>query len=318
MNVLIDGNAIGHACHRATRLTIPGSEFETQAIFGFIKTLRGLRVGLPQAKIVVLWDGYAKHRFEILPDYKGDRARKEASDPAEAKVRSSYRAQVPLIKKAVELLGVRQMQHPDLEADDLAGWLCKYTSATAPALLVTGDSDWLQLVSEHVSWLDPRKEGKRITLANFHEATGYHTPVEYLHGKALIGDSTDSIPGVDGIGETTAALLLARFGSIDNFYRQVADGTYTPASRKSKTAKSPHPEQFLASDAGKSIFERNMKLMDLRHPRDPSPSPTLTPGVLNIDKFTMLCARLGFASITRDIDTWARDFAPREAVALAA
>jgi DNA polymerase-1 len=310
MLLIIDGNALGHAYHRATRLTV--GDFEVQAIFGMVREMRSLRITAPGAQIVVLWDGYAHHRFELLPDYKGDRERAEKTDPEIAQVRAAYRKQVPVIKKAIELLGVQQIDHPNFEADDIAGAICSQTKGVRKRL-VTGDTDWLQLVDETTEWHDPRMEGKLITRATFFERTGYHSPDEYLQGKALIGDSTDSIPGIDGIANKTASMFLAKWFTVEKFFEAVDAGTYTPATRKSKDAKTPHPEQTLASPEGRAIFRRNMQLMDLRTPR-----PGISQGLcvrqrpLDRDGFQTLCARLNFASVTKAFDSWMLPFAQRD------
>jgi DNA polymerase I len=310
MLIKVDGNSLGHAFHRAQTLTHNG--IQVQAIFGMIREMRMLKVANPGANIMILWDGVAKHRFEILPDYKGDRERKEQEDPEEAAMRAAYRAQVPIIKKAIELLGVSQVVHPDFEADDLAGALCSVTKGQ-PKRLVTGDTDWLQLVDETTEWYDPRNGGKKITGKDFFQLTGYASPDEYIQGKALQGDISDSIPGIPGVGPTTASMFFAKWRSMQAFYDAVDSGTYVPASRKSKNAKSLHPEQVMASPDGRALFRRNMALMDLRRPPlGIGQGIVWTKAPLNREAFQTLCARLGFASVLRDYDSWLLPFTQRE------
>lgn len=307
---LIDANALGHAYHRATVLTVNG--LQVQAIFGFVREMRKLRLASPASDILVLWDGYAQHRFALLPDYKGDRARKEQEDPTEGAVRAAYRAQVPIIKAALHMLGVRQMVHPDLEADDLAGALCAVAKGVRKRL-VTGDTDWLQLVDEQTDWYDCRYDGKLITHQTFHQSTGYFTPDQYLQGKALQGDTTDSIPGIPGIAEKTAAVLIATWKGVQPFFNAVDDGSYTPKVRKSKTAVSLHPEQVLASPAGREVFRRNMALMDLRTPAPGMGAGIqMTSGPVNLESFQTLAARLNFASVTRDYAGWMLPFTQQQ------
>lgn len=304
MQIYVDGNAMGHAHHNATKLST--GSMQTQAIFGFTRMLRELRTSNPGGTNLILWDGYAKHRFEMLPNYKGDRE-VALEDPEKLAHREAYRAQVPVIKKMAELLGVTQVVHPDYEADDLAGLMV--SARPGRTRLVTGDSDWLQLIRDDVEWYDPRNGGKLINMGNLAQVTGYFTPDEYLEGKVLIGDNTDSIPGIVGIGPKTAVEFIARWKSVSRFFEAVDKGDYVPASRKSKAAASPHPEQILASPEGREIYRRNMALMDLRTPRIVNPQATeVTKGSFDAAKVETLCARLGFASITRNFAEWVRPF----------
>jgi DNA polymerase I len=305
-DIIIDGNALGYSCHNATTLSYGG--IKTQAVYGFTRMLRDTRTAFPEAQITVLWDGYPKHRYEVFPEYKGAREEARQADPEAARNHAEYKFQVPLIQKSAELLGITQLVHPDYEADDMGALLCA-ARPNRKKRLVTGDTDWLQMLDENTEWFDPRKDGKLITLATLQSAVGYFTPDEYIQGKCLIGDTSDSIPGIPDIGPKTAMEFMAKWKSVYAFFDAVDKGTYTPAARKSKTAKSLHPEQFLASPDGRALFERNMGLMDLRklkilNPRD----AVITKGNFQPEKFKILCGRLGFVSITRNLDEWVAPF----------
>lgn len=280
----------------------------TQAIFGYMNMLRKLRLENPGMKIVVLWDGYAKWRFELYPGYKAARELK-LSDPEELKARNEYRDQVPIIKKVIQLLGITQMVHPEHEADDLAGFFVKHTPGK-PKLLTTGDEDWLQLVNAGTTWSDPRNAGAKLPInaANFHERTGYASTAEFLDGKVIQGDNSDSITGILGIADKTAVKFIAEHRSVQAFFDKV-DAGYVPKARKSKTAVSLTPEQILASPEGRQLYARNMTLMDLRNPRVPGHEIQKTEGVLSPAAVRTLCERLGFVSITRAFDNWIGPFA---------
>jgi len=114
--LIVDGNAIGHAAHHATKLTSGG--MQTQAIFGFIKTMRQLRQDNPDWRLMVLWDGKAQWRYDLHPDYKSNRD----NDPKKVKDKEAYVAQRPLIARALNTLGVRQLTAMHHEADDMAGY----------------------------------------------------------------------------------------------------------------------------------------------------------------------------------------------------
>lgn len=303
-NILIDGNAIGHAHHRANKLNVGG--FETQAIYGVIKTIAAIKDTYPEAAILVLWDGKAQWRKEVYPEYKENR---KAKTPEEEADKAAYKAQIPILQKALTYLGIRQMLVYSAEADDMAGLMTKrFSEGGYKTLVITGDRDWLQMVSDSVTWHDPIRN-YTVTIDNFFEFTGFMTPKAFLQGKALIGDTSDCIAGVNGIGEKTAQELLAAHGSIENFYKKIEAGSYKPKTRKSKTAKSPHPEELLASEEGKRIYNRNMLLMNLLDvPTPPKEEVNVMTPKFDPDTFRKICEKLAFMSILRDFDRFTKQF----------
>jgi DNA polymerase-1 len=330
--ILVDGNAIGNHYHHATKLTV--GTFETQAIFGFTRLMRDLANAYAVHDLIVLWDGEAQRRLELLPGYKASRKAAEAVDPEKAKNRSAYRAQVPIIQKSMQALGVRQMKCHTLEADDLGGYLSQKLSAAGQnVLLVTGDSDWWQLINERVTWLDPRESGRRVNISNFLEQTGFHTPKEYLQAKALMGDRTDDIPPAGGIGEKGAQEFMARFKSVPAFWAQCDAGTFAPTTKALQwlwKGTSPHtkeawaamatPEQKADAKSFKKYMEtwpgdtrnnwiRNMKLMSLLNvPKPDVKDMHIDGGTYDADKFKAICERLVFASILKDFDNFVTPF----------
>lgn len=304
--LLIDGNSIGHANHNATRLTVGNTE--VQAIFGFAKSIRGYYEQFAGAQPVVLWDGRAQWRYDIYPEYKGKRKEATEKDPKRAEHKANYERQVPLIKKMLTSLGVRQVVHPEYEADDLAGLLVKRLQGRR-VVLVSGDQDWLQLISPSVTWFDPIRDHK-VTPTNLFEFSGYYTPREFLEGKALRGDSSDSISGVGGMGEVSAREFMATHRGVQQFWTKVDSGVLVPKKRKSKTATSLHPEEFLCSAEGRQLFDRNMRLMNLSGVPEPaSGTLKIDKGEFNPDIFQSLCERLAFQSILRDWQHFTLPFA---------
>lgn len=302
--IMIDGNSIAHANHNANVLTV--GEMQVQAIFGMLKSLRVIARGAPKAEIIVLWDGKAEWRKQLFPEYKGNRV---AMTIEEELKDAAFKKQTPILEKAIEFLGVKQVRSPLLEADDLAGF---FTRVLAPKgrqiTLVSGDRDWLSLVSENVSWFDPIRN-RRVDASNFLDFTGFFTTDAFVQGKALQGDDSDNIPGIYKLGEKTAQLMLAKWKDIDRFFEAVDSGEYTPAARKDKNAKSLHPEQLLASPEGREIFRRNMKLMDLRQSRSPEQGEVIIKKAPpNPEAFTRLCERLAFMSILRERRQFLGDF----------
>jgi 5'-3' exonuclease len=335
--ILIDANAIGRASHAATKLTV--GTFQTQAIYGFIRTVSALARENPRSPILTLWDGKPDHRFAMLPTYKEKRTT-ALVDPEKAADRAAYHAQVPYIKKMIASLGIPQMLNSALEADDLAGYLVPILSATGEVELITGDSDWLCLVNERCSWFDPRKDGQKINHLDFFEKTGYFSPREYIEGKALIGDTTDDIPPAGGIGGKGAPEFMAQFRSMQAFRDQCDAGAFVPTSKAhrqmwkgtsefskeqwaaryvklvgldEKKAKK-HLKDYLEAWPGqsRSNWDRNIKLMDLLDQPKPDPAKTtLTHGELNETVYRTLCERLVFNSIIREWDQNMKPFRDR-------
>jgi DNA polymerase-1 len=297
--LLIDGNSIAHANHNGMTLTVGG--MQVQAIFGFLKSLRLLCETYPRAKPIVLWDGRAEFRFAVHEEYKGNR---EALDAKAAEHKAAFRRQTPILEKMLETLGVMQVRSPLLEADDLAAHLCR-ALVGKQITLVSGDRDWIQLVDDNTTWFDPIRN-RKVTPENFLDFTGYHTIDAYVHGKCLQGDVSDNVDGIAGLGEKGAAVFLAKWQSVHKFFAAVDAGTHTLAKR-GKSAKSLHPEQILASPEGRALFDRNLRLMDLRCARMPEPGECITnPGKPNPEAFGLFCKKLAFASILREMDSFLR------------
>lgn len=303
--ILVDGNSVGYAEHYATKLK--SGDLETQAVFGYVRRMRDMRIGYPQCTPVVLWDGRADWRFELCPSYKSNRD----DDPKKVAIKQAYQEQRPYIARALQHIGVRQMTAMTHEADDMAGYMtAKLTQNPAnTVVLLTGDHDWHQLVRPGVQVRDVRDPAFFLTAKDFLNKTGYATPMAFLEGKALQGDSSDVIPGVGGIGETGAMEFLATWGSVFAFFRAVDSGAYTPQARKAKNAKTLHPEQMLASVEGRKAFLRNLKMMQLINVAPPKASDvSVVMGKPDKDKFAELCEELNFQSYLRDLDNFFKPF----------
>jgi DNA polymerase-1 len=181
------------------------------AVHGFFRAIFALRRSLAARRFVVALDPVGPtFRHEMYPEYKATR------DAAP----EDLHAQVPLIEEILALLGVPVVRFDGFEADDVIGSLaaiCREKSI--PCRLVSADKDLMQLVSDEVQMLRPEKGGgfRQIGPVEVVEEKGVQPDqiVDYL---ALIGDSSDNIPGVSGIGPKTAAALLAEWGTLENLY----------------------------------------------------------------------------------------------------
>lgn len=339
LTILVDANSIGYACHHATTLSVGGQQ--TQAILGFIKSLRQLRMSYPAASILVLWDGKAEFRYDLHPGYKGDRH----STPKQEAEHVAYKSQVPHIQRAVTSLGISQVVCYNLEADDLAGiFVPRFTAKPdGTVLLITGDQDWAQLVRKGVTWRDLRSDDRIITIDNFFEKTGYKTPYAFLEGKCLHGDSSDCISGVGGIGEGTAPLLLAEHGSVRKFWAKCDDGSYVPRTKAErslwkgvseftkdewesqfvyiedselspadnekarKKALKAHKDAYIGQ--GRALFGRNLRLMQLLKPAELDKSKlVVTKGAYDRDQFADLCGEFAFMSVLKGLDNFVQPF----------
>lgn len=296
--ILVDGNSVGHANHNGTKLTNNG--FQVQAIYGVLKSMNALAREFSGATIMVLWDGRAQWRFDLLPSYKSNRS---ATDEKQRLSKEAYKAQMPYLRLGLKLLGVKHVLSLDREADDLAGFFSRALSAAGrKVLLVSGDQDWIQLINENVTWHDPIRNVD-VTPESLFEFSGYRTPRAFLEGKALRGDSSDCIPGVGGIGEKGAPEFLAEFGSVQAFLNQCDSGSFVPKKKA---------HQNLASEAGRAAFERNMKLMNLIDASKPDKASTrVIEGSFSREKFELFCAKFAFVSIIRELDLWEQRFEPR-------
>lgn len=330
---IIDGNSVGHAAHRSTRLT--SGELQTQAVFGFVRTMRDMLIEHPGFTPMVLWDGKAQWRFDLYPDYKSNRD----NDPKKVEERKHYVAQRPYITRALEHLGIRQMTAMKHEADDMAGYLV-VSLTKQPAneiLLSSGDQDWIQLLRSNVTWRDHRDDSKIVTMDNIMDKTGYPTPYAFLEGKCLQGDTSDVISGVGGIGEKGAPEFIAEFGSVREFWRRCESGEYAPSKKAHLSlwkGNSPFTKEEWAAQyggdrndekafkkhmgewpgQGRAIFGRNLRLMQLLKVAAPDPKDVkVVQGKLDIDKFAEVCEELNFASILRNVENFCKPFARKSA-----
>lgn len=305
--MLIDGNAVGRAASYAKPLIVDGKE--VQAIYQTLNILRRVKAQYRDHKPFVLWDGRADFRFKLYPDYKSNRDATEKMAEASRK----YKDQVPDIKKFLTSLGIDQAIAPSFEADDLAGFFSRKTNAKV--LMITGDEDWIQLVNENVSWFDPRENRlKFVDHKNFQDYTGYKNGKDFLLAKAIQGDTSDAIKGLNGIG-AKAAQALVNFG----FKSFLAD--VRKAGIVSKDMLPPDLTRFAGVldghfcadkiDETIDLIHRNLMIMDLRSPlRDGQIKDDLIlkRGKFDLDEFEYLCAELNFITIRRNLERWQKVF----------
>lgn len=192
----------------------------TNALKGLIDFIARLAADHRPTHLIAAWDDDWRPAFrvEAIPTYKAHRVAEadEASDVEE--VPDELSPQVPLIVTALELIGIRRIGVPGHEADDVIGSVVAQSSV--PCLVVTGDRDLFQLVDDarpvRVLYTAARGVGNAEVIDDSQLLSRYGvTGEQYCDFSLLRGDSSDGLPGVRGIGEKTAAALLAEYGSID-------------------------------------------------------------------------------------------------------
>ncbi len=211
--LLLDGHSLAYRAFYALPDTIRTQTGElTNAVYGFTSMLiRLLAERQPDAVAVAFDLGRDVARTAAFPEYKANRA----APP------DGFRPQVPLIKQVLEVLGIPVVEVEGVEADDVLATLAtRAVDAGYHAAVVTGDRDAMQLPGEHLTVLYTLRglsELAEMTPAAVEERFGV-LPERYVEVAALRGDSSDNLPGVPGVGDKTAAKLVARFGDVDGVY----------------------------------------------------------------------------------------------------
>lgn len=210
--LLLDGNALLHRAWHAIPPLTTKDGVVVNAAYGFAMIVEKMIETHKPDSMAVAWDVEGgTFRDEIFAGYKAQREKKE----------QELYDQIPIIQNILGAFGIPSIEAPGYEADDIIGTLSKKAvDAGMRALIVTGDLDCLQLVDENVEVLFFQKgisETKLYDVAAVKERYGL-TPAQLIDYKALRGDPSDNVPGVAGIGEKTASLLIQKYGSIDGVY----------------------------------------------------------------------------------------------------
>ncbi|MGI1988647.1 hypothetical protein [Shewanella glacialipiscicola] len=302
--IIVDANSVGYAGQHSADLKT--GDLPTQAIYNTLANLRALKSKHKEANFMYLWDDRAQFRFDLLPDYKG----KRENTPEKVKAKEEYHAQQPYIKKLLGYMGIPQLRHAGYEADDLAFYLCKlFVARGYEVVLVTSDKDWLQMLDKNVTWFDPRMD-RYCTIETFQEFTGFNTIRKFTDSKSLLGDKSDNIDGISGIGEKACSLIFNKWDSVVDMVKEHrALGGFTKENIGPDFSRFINKMNALCSNQDGLLkqFKRNCQLMDL------SLCPPITG--LKFEKtskdpeaFFDLCAELAFQSIMRKRGIWTNTF----------
>ena len=240
--LLVDGHAYAYRAFHAIRDLRGPDGHPTNAIFGFIQAFEKLRQCYQPTHAAVLWDGgLAAERVEALPGYKAQRP----------EMPEALRAQLDPIVEWLRATGVATGCQPGVEADDWIAALARWAENRCWSVLIaSSDKDFMQLVSEKIGLINPNDSSGRIwTAREVREKTGVD-PAQVVDWLSLVGDVSDNIPGVPGVGPKTAASLLHRFGSVNALLEHLQE---------------VEPERIrLALQDSAEVIRRNQALVRLR------------------------------------------------------
>ena len=217
--VLIDGHSLAFRAFHALPLDMAAPTGElTNAVFGFTSMLLNVLREQGPEYVAVAFDVGKTFRHAMYDAYKGHRER----------MPDELRSQVERIKQVVETLNIPIFTAEGFEADDVLATLARQAEAqSVDAMIVTGDRDILQMVDEHISVLT---SGRKFSDTIIYDPAGVQAkyslrPDQLVDLKALLGDKSDNIPGVKGIGEKGATDLLKKYGSLDAVYAHLDEVT---------------------------------------------------------------------------------------------
>ncbi len=216
---VIDGHAL---CYRAYYAFIKNPLTNSRgqnisAIFGFARMLYSLVTEQGPDYLMVAFDPPVKSfRFDLYPEYKANRQ----------KMPDDLRGQIDEIKNMVSTLGIQIVEHQDYEADDILGTVAaRYASNDLEVMLVTGDKDAYQLVGDNVKVFANKKgisEYEIYDAAGVKNKTGL-LPENIIDYMALMGDASDNVPGVKGVGEKTALKLISQYKTLEGLYEHLEE-----------------------------------------------------------------------------------------------
>jgi 5'-3' exonuclease len=257
MLILVDMNNLAHRVFHTPQGILTTKQGEPSGVLlGVLNSLKGMLDKFPEADdIIACWDGgRSEWRKSLYPDYKAQRDYgKQDEEKAEA-----YRGlwkQMNELHNILHLFNIKSIKVDGQEADDLIAGFC--AMAEGEKIIVSSDKDLLQLISEDVSVAKPLRGGefKMIGISDFYTETGV-TKEAYIGYRALVGDSSDNISGVPGIGEKTAKNLMDKYGHIDNILN--AQGEDKKALMKSARTKKIFDTENL------KVLGRNNKIMSFK------------------------------------------------------
>ena len=217
--VLVDGHSILNRAFYGMPDLTNAAGVHTGAVYGFLNILFKILDEEKADYLTVAFDVHAPtFRHETYKEYKGTRK----------PMPEELREQVPLVKKVLKAMGVQIREQAGLEADDILGTLARRGEAEGMEVsLVSGDRDLLQIATDHICIRIPKTRQGQTVIENYYAKdvleTYKVTPTAFIDVKALMGDSSDNVPGVPKVGEKTATQLIVDYGSVDGVYSHLEE-----------------------------------------------------------------------------------------------
>lgn len=283
--VLVDGHSILNRAFFGIPDLTNSEGIHTNAVYGFLNILFKILDEEKPDYLTVAFDVHAPtFRHKMYAEYKGTRK----------PMAEELRQQVPLMKEMLTAMGVTIVEKEGYEADDLLGTIAKRSEAKGLEVsVVSGDRDLLQLASDHIKIRIPKTKRTGTEIEDYLAADVKEkyqvTPIEFIDVKALMGDSSDNIPGVPGIGEKTATALIVSYGSIEKAYEHVEE-------IKPKRAKENLKEHYDMAQMSKELATINIDApidYDLEQAKVEN---------LYTEEAYLLCKRLEFKNILSRFD----------------
>ncbi len=279
--LIIDGNSIANRAYYGIRPLSNKDGLPTNAVYGFLNILKKHMDSIQPDFMACAFDVHQPtFRHLEYKDYKG--TRKGMPD--------ELRQQMPYIQQAAEYLGYKIIECPGFEADDIIGTAASMAEKNGiDTFIVTGDRDSLQLITDLTTVvLAKNKEDLYVTPGEFEKTYGI-TPAQFVDVKALMGDSSDNIPGVSGIGEKTAFKLIQTAGGLDELYGDAENGYFGQS-----------PSVIKKLDAGKESAYMSRELALIRRDAPICPAEELFyPREVMRDDFCDLCTELEFNTMAK-------------------
>ena len=263
--VVIDGNSIMNRAFygiMGNKMLQTDEGIYTNAIYGFLAIMFKIFDDIQPEYVAVAFDIKAPTKRHLMyEDYKGTRH----AMPEELKM------QMPIIKEILHAMNITIIEKEGYEADDILGTLAKKAEKAGVATtILSGDRDTFQLASKLITIRIPRTKMGKTEEDDFDEKkvieTYGVTPIQMIEVKGLMGDTSDNIPGVPGIGEKTALNLIKKYGSIENLYKKIDDGSSDEKGKLRENIENNRDLAFLSKELGTIDIETpiNYDINDLK------------------------------------------------------